>query len=609
MYETEINSRVETTHQIPASVLERFTEFREDVIAKTVLPWGEHCTECVWPSCYRTCDLYDPREDGRCRRFVDGMVRLDCPGAVNSYLLKVRFKRWGKLWSPGNIRLSPIEEADRLEEADFKIGSGIRRLAVPAALRTLATSKRYSWKKRKAVKAKPSETAPDLFVIECYNPGEHPISLTFSIRPEGGLKAIAYEQLILVTPGFHRELILAQHIERLVDLRSPFGLDLTPNDISDGTPLVFGLLDFVKSKTAPIPKVKPSPTVKCVVWDLDNTLWSGVLVEDGAEKLVLKPRIREVIQELDRRGILNSIASKNNFDDALEILRANTLDEYFLYPQISWGRKSNAIETIAKKLNIGADTLLFIDDSPFELAQVQSACPGVQVLPADHYEELLGLPACQAPVTEESASRRKLYQQEAVRAYAAEEFAGEYLAFLRDCKIELRISKLSRANLERVHELAQRTNQMNFSGNRYERRTLMEVADASHLDTYVIDCRDRFGSYGIIGFSIVDSREPRMIDLMFSCRVQAKRVEHAVLTYLIRRYTSDGAVFFANFRKTARNAPSGRVFDDFGMEVEAENEGLTSLRFPPGRKVPDDGIVSVTVADEVTATAEAGRAS
>ena len=112
MYEAEANRRLESVDQIPPAIRERFLELRGQLASRTVLPWGEHCTECVWPTCYSTCDLYSPREDGRCRRFLDGMVRIDCPGAVTAYLLKVRFKRWGKLWSPGNVHTMQLEEAD-----------------------------------------------------------------------------------------------------------------------------------------------------------------------------------------------------------------------------------------------------------------------------------------------------------------------------------------------------------------------------------------------------------------------------------------------------------------------------------------------------------------
>lgn len=593
MYETEANNRREE-FTLPAEVATKVRDFRREITRRTLLPWGEHCTECVWPTCYTTCDLYSPRQDGRCRRFVDGMVRVDCPGDKDAYLLKIRFKRWAKLWAPGNIRLVPLSKADQLEHRDQNIGALLQQLPLPAGVRTFASSKRYGWKKRRTIAHVAATGLPDLFVIECFHPGNQPLSLSLTVRATDDRTRVPFQKLIELTPGFQRVSIPAAQIQSVVNLHAPFSVDIIPNDIADDTALYFGLVDFVKTAAKPAGKAEKGPSLKCVVWDLDNTMWSGILVEDGADKLTLKPGIADLIRELDRRGILHSVASKNNFDEAMAVLKKYSLDEYFLHPQISWAPKSEALKAIASKLNIGIDTLMLVDDSEFELAQVQAGCPGVQVLHADRYREIAELPQAKVPVTEESTSRRKMYQQDAVRSGAADSFAGDYLGFLRDCRIELRIEPISPANLERVHELTQRTNQMNFSGNRYERKLLEEISGTPHLDTYVIGCQDRFGTYGIVGFSIVDSREPRMTDLMFSCRIQAKRVEHAFLTYLLKKYRQrkDGD-FRANWRKTPRNAPSGQVFADIGMREEETKDGVTSLVFSRELAIPDDEIVQI----------------
>ena len=105
MYESEANRGHAPADEVPSDVMVRFSETRQSVTRRTLIPWGEHCTECVWPTCYSTCDLYSPRMDGRCRRFVEGMVRVDAPGSLNSYLLKISFKRWAKLWSAANLAM------------------------------------------------------------------------------------------------------------------------------------------------------------------------------------------------------------------------------------------------------------------------------------------------------------------------------------------------------------------------------------------------------------------------------------------------------------------------------------------------------------------------
>ncbi len=605
MYETEANYEIESPAQIPDEVMRSFEHLRGRLRSRTVLPWSEHCTECVWPTCYATCDLYSPRQDGKCRRFADGMVRIESPSAANSYLLKIRFKRWGKLWTPGNIRMHSAAKAERLEKRDYRIGSALQRLPLPSLVKITATTQRYAFKKRMANVASNGQELPTCFLLECYNPESHDVRLSLTMRLTDEHSKMPFQKLIHLRPGFHRIRIPMQEIAGLIDVRQPFGIDLIPNDEADETTLYFGLLEFVTEIKETARKAGQSgKKIKCVVWDLDNTLWDGVLVEDGAERLRLKAGVAGVIQELDRRGILHSLASKNNREDALQVVRQFHLDDYFLCPQISWQPKSEAIKAIARQLNIGMDSILFIDDSEFEMREVKAACPEVQVLNAEHYRSLLEMNECRVPVTAESRERRKLYQVETDRQTVAQSFSNDYMAFLRHCQIRLTVRPMTEENLERVHELTQRTNQMNFSGNRYDREVLRKLLSSPDLDTFVLSCEDRFGSYGVIGFAIVDRREPRMTDLMFSCRIQSKRVEHAFLGGMIRRYIAEtGKDFYANYRKTPRNAPSGEVFHDLSMEEMETRDGVQSLRFRKEREVLEDGVIEVVVQDAMVAQA------
>jgi FkbH-like protein len=606
MYETEANFEVQSPAQVPDEMMRSFAHLRGRLRSRTVLPWSEHCTECVWPTCYTTCDLYSPRPDGKCRRFADGMVRIESPSAVNRYLLKIRFKRWGKLWTPGNIRLYSAAKAEKLEKRDYRIGSALQRLPVPSLVKITAATQRYGFKKRMANLASGGQELPTCFLLECYNPESHEVQLSLTMRATDERSKMPFQRLIHLTPGFHRVRVPMEEIAGLIDVRQPFGIDLIPNDNDEAneTTLYFGLMEFVtevaQSKETAKEKEtdKTAKKIKCVVWDLDNTLWDGVLVEDRPERLRLKPGVADVIQELDRRGILHSIASKNNREDALQVVRKFQLDEYFLCPQISWQPKSQAIKAIAQQLNIGIDSILFIDDSEFELREVKAACPEVQVLNAEHYRDLPEMNECKVPVTAESRERRKFYQVEANRQAVAQSFSNDYMAFLRDSEIRVTVCPMTEENLERVHELTQRTNQMNFSGNRYDRDVLRKLLSSPYLDTFVLSCEDRFGSYGVIGFSIVDRREPRMTDLMFSCRIQSKRVEHAFLACVIRRYIAEtGKDFYANYRKTPRNAPSGKVFQDLSLEQIEARDGVQSLRFRKGREVPEDGVIEVVLQD------------
>jgi FkbH-like protein len=589
MYETESNNIVESQSEIPGEILSSFGALKGKLLARTLLPWSEHCTECVWPTCYTTCELYEPRKDMRCRRFVDGMIRVESPESVNSYLLKIRFKRWGKLWTPGNLRLFEPNTAMRRDARDYRIGRSLYQIQLPSSLKRTLTTKRYSFKKRVAQRSVKQSHPPTSFTIECYNPQDDVIQLSVVMRSLGTDPKIPYEQLLRIEPGFARVRIPFETISHVVDLDLPFTVELIPNDFQDGMTLYFGVIDFLR-EAVPVKSKK----IKCVVWDLDNTLWDGVLMEDGPDNVVPRAEAIASIKELDRRGILHSIASKNNPEQALKVLSELGLDEYFLYPQISWGPKSDAMKAIARVLNIGLDTLLFVDDSVFEMQQVQSACPEVRVMSANDSGKLPQMEEFDVPITEEAAGRRKLYKVDADRQEAAQSFGQDYLGFLKQSQMKLNIRSLSESNFERVHELTQRTNQMNFSGNRYDKQLLEAIRREPDLDTYVLDCEDRFGKYGVVGFSIVDRREPRMTDLMFSCRVQSKRVEHAFLSFLIRKYTElYGKDFLANYRKTERNAPAGRVFTDLGMQELSTVDGVSLLKFPKDQTPHDDNVVSI----------------
>src|SRR5271156_1475230 len=152
MYETEANTGIATVGEVPQEVIQAFGDLTQRIRLRTVLPWSENCTECVWPTCYTTCDLYAPRADGRFRRFVDGMVRVECPSAVNGYILKIRFKRWGKLWTPGNLRLYPAQKARAMERRDSRLGTLLHQIALPSGMKKALAKTRYGFKKQMATR-------------------------------------------------------------------------------------------------------------------------------------------------------------------------------------------------------------------------------------------------------------------------------------------------------------------------------------------------------------------------------------------------------------------------------------------------------------------------
>lgn len=295
--------------------------------------------------------------------------------------------------------------------------------------------------------------------------------------------------------------------------------------------------------------------IKCVVWDLDNTVWDGVLLESAGVP-ALRPHVRDVIEALDQRGILQSVASKNEPEPAMTALAAHGLDQYFLYPQISWSSKSQAISLIAERLNIGIDTFAFIDDQPFERDEVLSVHPqirtfseiGLEQLPTR--EDFIPL-----QLTADSKNRRQLYQREALRARAQEDFRGPEDAFLRTLGLKLRLKPASEEDLYRAEELTLRTNQLNTTGVTYSAEQLRELIESEHHQVIVAELEDKYGAYGAIGLLLL-SLQPGLwcIDLfLMSCRVMSRGVGGVILTALRTTCRNRQLKLAAQFRETDRN--------------------------------------------------------
>jgi FkbH-like protein len=303
-----------------------------------------------------------------------------------------------------------------------------------------------------------------------------------------------------------------------------------------------------------------------VVWDLDNTLWQGILIE--GDLVLPRPEVVQLLKKLDERGILLSIASKNDRASAWKKLEEFGLDEYFLYPQINWKPKSLNIQAIAERLNIGLDTFAFVDDNPFELDQVGRTIPEVTCVNAQDLSPLSSGPGFQGSSSADSRRRRQFYKEAIAREGAQEEFGTDYTGFLASCGIVLEVAPYSPEDMDRVAELVQRTNQLNFSGHKYTRSQLSEILANPQLEKYVLKSSDKYGSYGTVGFSIVERGIGiiQIRDFMLSCRVQGKFLEQAFFHHLIEHHNPEAATtLWVNFRETDRNKPAQQVLESLGF--------------------------------------------
>jgi FkbH-like protein len=288
-----------------------------------------------------------------------------------------------------------------------------------------------------------------------------------------------------------------------------------------------------------------------------------------------RPEAVAAVKALDERGVLQSIASKNDPEEAMAALHAFSLADYFLHPQIAWTPKSDAIRRIASALDLGIESFVFIDDQAFERGEVQAAHPTLRVMPHTAVVTLLTEPCFVLPVTPESRSRRTLYRTQANRDAAFAESGTDYLAFLRGCEVTLEVTPLLPADLERVHELSQRTNQLNFTGAKLSHDEVSNLAADLSRACLCLRCSDRFGDYGLIGFGVIDLKLGELAEFFMSCRVQRKRVEHAFFALAARWLSLAGFdKMRVRFRRTERNGRAAEMLRDLGFAEE--NDGLWS---------------------------------
>lgn len=327
--------------------------------------------------------------------------------------------------------------------------------------------------------------------------------------------------------------------------------------------------------------------VKCVVWDLDNTLWDGILLE--SDDVRLTAGIADIIKEIDRRGILQSIASKNEPDHAMAKLRQLGLSEYFLYPQIGWSAKSSALGVITEELNLGIDTFLFIDDQQFERDEVQSVHPEVLCVDAADCRTLLALPRMNPRfITEDSVNRRRMYLEDDRRKVEQKAFKGPEKKFLESLQMRFSIAQAAEHDLQRVEELTVRTNQLNSTGVTYGYAELDAFRRSPDHRLLICELVDRYGSYGKIGLALVKKRpdELRVRLILMSCRVVSRGVGAVLLSYVLQVAARTGRRMVCDFRHTGKNRMMYATLKFQGFTDVTGPDGETVAMASDGQNVP-----------------------
>ncbi|HST65585.1 MAG TPA: HAD-IIIC family phosphatase [Mycobacteriales bacterium] len=288
-----------------------------------------------------------------------------------------------------------------------------------------------------------------------------------------------------------------------------------------------------------------SGPVKVVVWDLDGTLWPGVALESDTLPAPY-PAAVQALDTLAGRGILLSVASRNPAEIGV-LVEKSELAGRFVAPQYGWGRKADALRRIAAELDVGLDTLAFVDDDPLERADVECSLPEVTVLAPDEVAGALQWPEFGAgPVTAAALSRLDSYRQRERRRSARASFAGSEDDFLRWCALRARVRPAAPDDQDRLVELARRTTQYNSTGIPFEPGPAL-----------VLELADRFGDDGLVGVGTVPDRPEWTVELVaVSCRAGGRGAVPVLLTGLARLARARGAPrLLVPCRLTERNVP------------------------------------------------------
>ena len=336
--------------------------------------------------------------------------------------------------------------------------------------------------------------------------------------------------------------------------------------------------------------------VKCVVVDLDNTLWGGVIGDDGLEGIVLTAhgegeafyRLQLFLRELLRRGVILAVCSKNDEVNALlpfeshpdMVLRREDISVFIA----NWDDKASNIRQIQQVLNIAFDSMVFLDDNPFERNLVRELLPDVIVPelpqdPSDYVRFLTQLNLFETTTfSNEDLQRAEMYRVEAQRREAAASYASAD-EFLQSLEMQIVVSRFDPFQLTRIAQLIQRSNQFNLVTRRHSEAECERMMNDPSMIPLYVKLSDRLGDHGLISVVILEIQEESLYigDWLMSCRVLSRGVEQYVMNTVFMYAAEVGATqVFGRYARTQKNGMVKDFYRQFGFTLISESEDSTS---------------------------------
>jgi len=366
---------------------------------------------------------------------------------------------------------------------------------------------------------------------------------------------------------------------------------------------VEGQIEFSKMIAKTIGSIK-SQACKCLVLDLDNTLWGGVIGEDGMSGIQLSEyypgnvfkNFQRSILNLRNQGVMLAIASKNNFNDAIEVIQKHPdciiKESDFAAIEINWDDKALNIEKIAKKLNIGLDSIVFFDDNPEERLWVSGKLPQVKVInvPKDPMLYSQSLASCNyfnfLTITNEDKNRTKMIQESQNREELRDN-SKDLNSFLASLNMIVSISFANNKTLERVSQLINKTNQFNLTTKRYSVIEISDLIESGSIVLY-LSVEDCFGNHGISGVSIIKQRNENewVIDtFLLSCRIIGKRIESVFLAEIINIVKNKNAVkLYGQYIESKKNHLTASFYKEHHFVLSDKNNNIWEYNM---QKIPE----------------------
>ena len=361
--------------------------------------------------------------------------------------------------------------------------------------------------------------------------------------------------------------------------------------------------------------IKPlmSLTKKCIVLDLDNTLWGGIVGEDGLEGIKLGPtpegrpflEFQKFLLALFNRGVILAINSKNNPEDVKEVFEKHPnmilKEEHFASMQVNWNDKISNMKAIAEEINIGMDSLVFVDDDKLNREMIREEFPEVLVVelpddPALYLKTMMEINDFNTlQITEEDKKKGKMYAEQRKRT-DLHKTATDITEYLKNLKMVVTIEKASSFNIPRISQMTQKTNQFNMTTRRYLEEDIKKFSESSNFLVASIKVEDKFGDNGITGTAIVEKGTEgwRIDTFLLSCRVIGRRVEETLLAYILEEANKENAeVLVGEFIPTKKNAPAKDFYKNNGFKLVNKDNRKEIWEFDAAKKYPYPDFIKV----------------